>query len=823
MVEFLLRSGDLDDRSGGSSDQAMLEGARMHRKIQKRQGASYAPEVTLRTEYVLEADSSFPEDIRTVVEGRADGVYCGETHPDEKGGQVELADLLEREETEEASPEEAFVLPDMIWTVDEIKTTYRKLSGIREPEPVHTAQAFCYAYMLGLERGLEAVQVRMTYCSLDTEEIRHFYYVRTMDRLTGWFRDLMEKYRRWAVLSLSWERIRNASIAAGRFPYPFREGQKELVAGVYATICREKKLFLEAPTGTGKTLAVLYPAIRAMEEGRAEKLFYLTARNVTGKAAEDAFRILEEGGLRMKRVVLTARDKICVCEKASCNPDACPRARGHFDRINDALYRVLTEEDHADRETLLSRAETFGVCPFELSLDVCSFADAVICDYNYVFDPRASLRRFFAEGAGSGKYIFMVDEAHNLLDRARDMYSASVSSEEIRTFRSAVRSAWPGLWKKLGRCLKAVRALPEPEEAYVLLDDISPLADALQDARSAVGKILESQRKGEGAGQTEEKRALQESLLEFYFETGHFLDMYDKAEEDYVFYREGKKEARVRLFCVDPARSLKACMDRGTASILFSATLLPIQYFKGLLGGTAEDYEIYARSVFDPARRGVFVVNDVTSRYSARSDREYERIADSIHRIVSCRHGNYLVFFPSYAFLSMTAKAYLEKYPETEDCRILLQSEGMAPEERAAYLEAFEEVRDDSALLGFGVLGGMFAEGIDLREDRLIGVLVIGTGIPGVCSERQILKDYFDERGESGFDYAYRFPGMNKVLQAGGRVIRTARDVGAVALLDERFAQGQYRKLFPAEWKDYEIVSSDRVGERLARFWDSWL
>ena len=487
----------------------------------------------------------------------------------------------------------------------------------------------------------------------------------------------------------------------------------------------------------------------------------------------------------------------------------------------------MTGTDNIDREAVEAAAERWNVCPFELSLDLTGFSDAIIADYNYVFDPHARLRRFFAEGAGSGRYVFMVDEAHNLVDRGRDMYSARLDTSLFREFRKKIRVPFPSLWKKAGKCMAALRRLPEPEGEWRLLeeDEWAYFTDTVSLLYTALGQELDRFRRNDRSSQTAEKRAAREDILQMYFELGHYLLIYENMEEDYAVYTEagGEKDRNISLYCLDPGRSLKACMDRGCSSILFSATLLPVQYYKKLLGGTEEDYEIYARSAFDPARRRVFLVGDVTSRYRDRSPENFTKIAECIYNIVSCRHGNYMVFFPSYAFLERTAEIYLERYPDTEESRVLVQTGDMSQEEREAFLDRFNAYHNDRSLLGFCVLGGVFGEGIDLRDDRLIGVIVIGTGIPGIGPDRQILREYFDREEKKGFDYAYRYPGMNKVLQAAGRAIRTAEDVGIVALLDDRFLTGAYRQLFPAEWTECETVTVNRVSDRVSRFWDEWL
>ena len=832
LVEFVMRSGDLDERAAGVTEEAMLEGARMHRKLQREEGPEYTAEVPLSICYPIrlpEEDETgngcaAPEgpaaeeqpaaqagtagkpascgEAAVLIEGRADGIFLGSDPENPIFGEA--------------------------WTVDEIKTTYRKLSCMKEPEPVHLAQAKCYAYIYAVQNRLETVRVRMTYCSLVTQEVRRFTQEFTADEISRWFDALMEEYARWAGMEIRWKKVRDRSLSELVFPFTYRPGQKELAVHVYHTICHGRKLFLEAPTGTGKTISVVFPALKAVGEGKADRLFYFTAKTVTGRVALETFSIMRERGLRLRSIQLTAKDRICPMEKRACNPDDCPRAKGHFDRVNEALYALVTEQEDVSRGVLEEYAEKYNVCPFELGLDVSLFADAVVGDYNYLFDPHARLKRFFAEGKAKNRYLFLVDEAHNLVERGREMYSASLSSGEIRAFRSSVREVYPALWRKLGKLVAAFRPCREQlggEDKAVFPEDIDAFADAAYKVMEEMQSILYEQRRSGQADHSPGLPVAQESFLSVYFDLSHFLMIYEGMDEAYRIYavQKGREDCEIRLFCADPSAKLAECLEKGEASILFSATFLPIRYYKRLLGGREEDYEVYARSSFDPGKLGLFIATDVTSRYRMRGAEQYGKIALCIHSAVSRRHGNYMVFFPSYSFMEAVLEQYTALYPEDEENAFAVQSPQMTESERQAFLDRFEQVSDDKSLLGFCVLGGIFSEGIDLRQDRLIGALVVGTGFPQVCVEREILKQYFDEKGESGFDYAYRFPGMNKVLQAAGRVIRTADDVGVVVLMDERFTTGAYRRMFPAEWSGSRLTDSSGIGDIVSRFWDEWL
>lgn len=775
LVEFILRSGNIDNRGARTPDHAMQEGGRIHRMIQKRMGADYHAEVSLR--YLVQE-----ENYTIKIEGRADGIIIPE-------------------------PEDV--------TIDEIKGTYREVSRMKEAVPVHLAQAKCYAFIYGIQNDLQRMKVRITYCNMDTEEIRYFHFAYDMKELEEWFGELLAGYRRWADFQYGWQELRGKSIKELQFPFTYRKGQRELVTYVYQTIYHSRKLFIEAPTGVGKTISTLFPAVKAMGEGMSRKLFYFTAKTITRTVADDTLEIMRAEGLRLKSVILTAKEKICFMERAECNPDYCPYARGHYDRINDAVYDLLIHVDNFTRENIELYAGKHQVCPFEMCLDMSLFSDAVICDYNYLFDPHVYLKRFFSEGIRED-YIFLIDEAHNLVDRGREMYSAVLVKEDFLALKKAVKEYDTKIYRQLERCNRELLELKRMcgDYAFETGETIAPFVTALNRLSSVMTEYLEEH----------ENSPVKEEILAFYFEVSHFLLMNDDLGQDYVIYTQMEAGGRfaIRLFCVNPARKLGECMQRGRSTILFSATLLPIQYYKRLLGGTDKDYEVYARSVFDPERKGLFIASDVTSRYARRSDAEYCNIASYIRKIISGRRGNYMVFFPSYAFLQRVYEIFESRFME-EGTECILQEEAMSETEREEFLARFEKESRTGSLAGFCVLGGIFSEGIDLKNDRLIGVIVVGTGLPLVCTEREILKKYFEEQGDNGFDYAYRYPGMNKVLQAAGRVIRTVDDVGIVALLDERFLTSPYIKMFPREWEDFGRVSLGRIEKNVEDFWKKWL
>lgn len=768
LVEFIFREGDIDNRSGRmQSAEAMLAGTRIHKKIQKGMGEEYQAEVPLKI--------TLQEPLyELTLEGRADGIFSRE---------------------------------DMVW-VDEIKGIYRSLDALDEAVFVHKAQAMCYAYIFAWQNALENIGVQMTYCNLETEEKKYFREEFSFEQLRDWFANLMEQYRKWADFQVSWRMGRQESIRRLEFPFPYREGQKQLVSDVYRTIIRKKNLFLQAPTGVGKTISTIFPAVKAVGEGYGDRIFYLTAKTITASVARETFQLLQEQGYQAKVVQITAKEKLCMCEEMDCNPVHCPYAGGHYDRVNDAVFDLLQKSDLFTREEVLTQAERYQVCPFEMCLDVASFADDIICDYNYVFDPNVYLKRFFQDGV-SGDYIFLVDEAHNLVERSRQMYSAQICKEEFLQVRRVVKNYSKKLDKLIGTCNRILLELKRTCERYVELDDIGNLYFALFRLAGELDEFL--QKPMEFAGRRD--------VVDFYFGLRNFINIYDLVDDHYVIYSQMQDNGSflVKLFCVDPSRNLQKRMNCGNSTVFFSATFLPINYYKSLLSTREDNYAVYAKSTFASDQRLLLFGNDVSTRYTRRSEAEFTKMAEYILRTVQCKNGNYMAFFPSYKLMQQVHEVFLQ-LDETGRCRTVLQTSGMNEEEREEFLERFT-IQSEYPFVAFCVLGGIFGEGIDLKNDKLIGAIVVGTGLPQISDEREILKTYYDNRSGSGFDYAFRYPGMNKVLQAAGRVIRTTEDRGIILLLDERFLGKDYDSLYPREWADRQVCSISDIEEKVKGFW----
>ena len=776
LVEFLLREGDIDDTKGSVDPfEAMQQGSRIHKKIQSSMGPFYRPEVPMK--YRIEGD-----EYCIGIEGRADGV---------------VLEIDENQNVQYAA-------------IDEIKGMYFDVMSFEKPVLVHEAQAKCYAFMLLQDYELPQIDVILTYCNIETEEIRRFNTTYSREEIEEWFLQIISIFKKWTDFQFYHRKERNASIQGLPFPYDYREGQKKLITDVYRSILREKILFMQAPTGTGKTVSNIYPAVMALGQNLAERIFYLTPKTATAFAARDTFELLLKQGYEGLTILLTAKDKMCMCEEKECNPRNCPFARGYFDRVNDAIFEVITKEVLITREVILNYASEYVVCPFELALDISTWCDHIICDYNYVFDPNVYLKRFFAESK-NGDNIFLIDEAHNMVDRARDMYSEVLVKEEFLSIKRYAKPVSKKLVNALEKCNKLL--LEYKRQCYsdvTVLEDIDLFIFACENLQSNFDRLFKKEVKF---------GIYQDEVLEFYFRLRNFLSLV--YQYDYEHYRiycdfDENKNFQLHLFCIDPSAQLQQRLDWARSTIYFSATLLPINYYKDLLCSKKDVYAIYVDSVFDSKKRLLLLGTDVTSKYSRRGDEEYDKFTSYIDDIVKAKKGNYMVFGPSYLFIEDIKQRYFDRNPEAD---IILQERNMSEADREGFLEEFEKNREKS-LVAFCTLGGIFSEGIDLVGGKLIGCIILGAGLPQVGNERSLMSDFFDDMDKNGFEYAYLYPGMNKVIQAAGRLIRTKDDVGVIALLDERFRFSSYKKTFPREWNDAKMTSIDSLSLKLTKFWE---
>ncbi len=778
MVEFIHRSGDIKSSGDGTlSKEAMNAGTRLHKKLQKKAGSYYNAEVPLK---ITMKKGKYDTDV--TIEGRADGII----------------DKRKKEGK------------DSVVTVDEIKGVFRNVLDMTEPEPVHMAQAMCYAYIYAHDEHLEKIDVQITYANLETEEVQQFVTGCTYEYLEKWFNDTVDKLMVWVDVAIEHVGKRNESIKTLEFPYEYRKGQKEMAACVYKAIDGRKRLFIQAPTGIGKTMAAVFPTIMAFSTGLVSKMFYLTAKTIANTVANNSIDILRKKGMIFSSVTVTAKEKICPMDEVECDGAVCPYAKGHYDRVNEALFDIINNEESINREIVLAYAQKYMVCPYELCLDASLFADGIICDYNYVFDPRVNMNRFFSIG---GRYAFLVDEAHNLVDRASTMYSAELIKEDFLALKKIIKKYDSHVARAVDKCNREMLEMKRmcTTSDYMELDDISELVIKLYSLKYKLESFLEKY------AHIPEKK----DVLEFYFNLTSFLSIEEFINSGYVTYDEILPDGRfmVKLYCVHPARKLKDCLEKGVATVFFSATILPVKYYMEMLSNDESDVAIYIPSPFEKEKRRILAGLDVTTRYTKRTDTQYENIYKYIKAVRESHEGNYMIFFPSY---SMMERVYdIALHDESPIENMMIQKSKMTEQEREEFLRHFE---NENNILAFCIMGGIFSEGIDLTGNRLIGAVVVGAGLPQVSNERKIMMDFFNKRNghtNDGFNYAYLYPGINKVFQAAGRVIRTEDDRGVIVLLDERFGRREYNSLFPMEWDDVIYCNRQNVTNLLEDFWQN--
>lgn len=749
LIEFVHRYGDIISSSTGSSPTRMEEGTRAHVKIQKeRQKEDGLYEKEHYFKYRVEK-----EDLVFIVDGRADGI-----------------------------------VPRSY--IEEIKSTYIPLDEIEEDSNrLHWAQVMFYGFMHLEEENLESINLLLTYHNLETEQSRTFERAYTYDELQEFVDVTIEEYLKFIREDISWKIRRNESLKPLGFPFEkYREGQRDLAVDVYRTMRQGGKLFAKAPTGIGKTISTLFPAVKALGEGEADRIFYLTAKGTLKTVAEETMAILEKKGAEVKFLTLTSKEKICINDEVHCHPDFCEVAKGHYDRVNECILAILKSEQRYTKEMILAYAREYKVCPFELSLDLAYFSDLIICDYNYVFDPRVYLKRFFIDVKEN--YVFLVDEAHNLVDRARDMYSAELMKDQVMEAKKAAEN-----YSYLKRPLKKIndkfiemrKALEERGGKHTYFGVSDELVFLLKDFLQGF-EILQKEVQEEFEGR--------EKILEFFFAVNTFLNISELYDEGYVTYEENQgNNVTIKLFCVDPRDVLIEVFKRAKASVLFSATLSPMNYYFDVLGGEEGDFRRTLQSPFEKEKLKVYLDSGIDTRFTKRGD-SFSAIAENLYEMASRKKGNYIAFFPSYKYMKDVVEVYREQYGEHHE--VYVQEPSLSEKERDEVLQLFYDDREKS-FLAFMVLGGIFSEGIDLQGEALIGASVVSVGYPQVSYERDLIKEYFS-RENCGFEYAYIYPGINRILQAAGRVIRSEEDEGIVLLMDLRYGWTQYKKLLPEDW-----------------------
>ena len=769
LVERFCVSGDLELDFWQSTHP--VEGIRAHQRIQRSRPQEYESEVPVAHEVLRDGTSIH-------VQGRIDGVHR---------------------------------LPDHV-IIEEIKTTRRDDSSFQSLEnPRHWAQVKLYTYIYAVLHSPPLVETQLTYFHLPsgkTFEARRSF---EMSQLEEFFNSLIDQFLNQERAIQDWSRLRNETIASLDFPFPsYRPGQRQMAVEVYRAIRDQEHLLVQAPTGIGKTLAAIFPALKAMGEASTKKILYLAARTTGKSVAQKALEQLRVEGLRLRSIVLTAKDKICFNPEKGCNAEECAYARGYYDRVGKAIEELLKLE-LLKRESIEDAAQKHTVCPFELSLNLTTATDCIICDYNYAFDPRAILRQLLYEQ--EFRPTLIVDEAHNLVDRARDMFSAELSKLEVLSVRRAVKKRLPAIARQLGKInswmLQQRKLLPDENDSAASSEAPESLYPALRRFQQTVEPWI---------SQKENARfPFRDQLLDFSFKVHRFLRVADGYDSCYsTIHERNGTEFRTKLFCMDPSNQLATALARTSSTIFFSGTLTPADYFKRLFGCNDSARSAILPSPFPQSNLCVLIGDKVATTFRKRTETKHE-VAEALSALVGPRKGNYLLFFPSYKYLNMVLDVFHSTSPEVVT---LVQTPEMRESEREVFLEQFQAQREDT-VVGFAVMGGAFGEAIDLTGERLAGAAVVGVGLPAICAERELIRSYFDEREGKGFDYAYSYPGIIRVLQAAGRVIRSETDRGVVFLIDERFARPPYRYLLPSEWLPAPVRNSLQVEDLLTAFWNS--
>ncbi len=684
-------------------------------------------------------------------------------------------------------------------TIHEIKTIEADISKVTEKQnELHWAQLKCYAYIYAKQNSYSKLKGLLTYYNRNDKSEISFSEDLLFEKLESFFNSLVYPYIGFAAKELDWKNIRDISIKALDFPYNnYRKGQRQLAVSVYRAITNKLRLFAQAPTGTGKTLATLFPAIKAIGEGEIDRVFYLTAKTITRTVAQNTFLLLKQNGLLLRTLVLTAKEKICFSPETPCEPEYCQFLKNLIENHSNAINDIL-QINYYDRQTIESYALKYDICPFEFSLELALYCELIICDYNYLFDPRVSLKRFFTES--NEKFCFLVDEAHNLVDRAREMYSTKIIKSDILNLRKKLRTDFPSLYKKLTK-INTVLLKLKKEVLQRATQATATMAEIDCFHESIIPKELVSYIEGyvllaEQFLDVINNSPYKDEFLEVFFNFINFIKISELYDDRYTTLYYLSEDFVICLYCLDPSRLLHKQLSLGKSSILFSATLTPLDYYKTILGGRDKDATISLTSPFPPDNLKVLLQDKISTRYSNRH-RSYKKIADIIADVCLKKTGNYLVFFPSFKYMNDVIDAFLLL---ELDVIKLIQENNMNEQAREEFLNKFETVHERS-LIGFAVMGGIFGEGIDLTGDKLSGVVIVGVGLPQICFERNIIMDYFNKKLGSGFEYSYTYPGINRVLQAAGRVIRTETDKGFVVLIDDRFGTSKYKSLFPKEWK----------------------
>lgn len=765
IVKFIHSGGDLT--SEYQSNKRALEGIEAHKYLQDNYKATDKKEVSVETLFEHE-DYSFH------ITGRMDGLIT-------EGNKL---------------------------IIEEIKSTKVDLSNLEiDSRPEHLMQAKMYAYMYLVKNDLKSINVRLTYIYVDDYKTKSFNKRYNKTQLIKFFKDTIVEYTKWLEIYRKHQDEKILSIEGLNFPFDeYREGQYKFMGAIYQTLIKKDILYSIAPTGIGKTVASLYSALKTIKNEK-EKVFYLTAKNAGKKIVVDTVNLLKEKGLICKTTVINSKEAMCLMDTVDCDPEICPYAKGFFDRLRPAINDIFVHDDVYDMKLIKDYGKYHNICPHEFSLAISYYSDIIICDYNYAFDPRTHLIRYFEEEYYTPKLL--VDEAHNLVDRSRSMYSSSLKKETLFSLRKATSKIKPSVRNHVTKLIKYIDEFVDKNEIiksqFYYQDELDlELVTLVERVVNKVDQILSENKKFKN----------RRMILDCYFELLQFVRITDYYDSNYKYVVEIiNEDVVVTQSCLDASKYILEVIERRVSgTIFFSATLFPVDYYVKLItAGVGKSIKI--ASPFKQSNLGLFVDDSTSTRYRDR-DRSISNIIDSIYALAETKIGNYIVFFPSYLYMNKV----LEEFND-EDYDILIQKPGMSFVKRTKMLKDFSEVGERSKV-AFFVLGGSFAEGIDYVGDMLSGVLIIGVAMPQYNKYNELLRSHFDEEFGKGFDYAYTYPGMNKVIQAVGRVIRTTKDVGVAILFDDRYSHIKYKSLFPINWNHKKTITKGRyLQSYLEEFW----
>ena len=766
LVNWVFLSGNLS--SGVKDTSRSSEGIKIHRRIQHRHKKIEG----YQSEYSLNYQTKY-QSYNFIISGKIDGIYQN-SHPP---------------------------------LIEEIKTTVLDLTHIEHyPHHLHWNQLNCYAYLYASINDLAEVNVQLLYFNIHTQQQKAISRKYDYETLKTLFSDILNQFIKWIDFEVQRQEVRNQSIKQLSFPFEkLRPGQDDMITAIEQAIEAERNIFIRAPTGIGKTAATLFPAVKSMLSGKAEKIFYLTAKTLTREIVINTLNQMNDKGLHLIALVITAKEKICLQKINKCDQDNCPYAIGYYDRLEDAIWDILHHHTIIDRITITHYAQKYQLCPFEFSLDIALWADLVVGDYNYFFDPRVYLRRFLY--LKKMPFILLVDEAHNLVSRAREMYSEKIQLSQFRKMMKRIEHKQ--INDKTREIIKCFEYLSKMTEGYHYLVQTEPFAELLENLKDLSGCL-------EQWLTDNEHHPHHPEILDLYFNVVFYVKVSEYYDLNYSSYLEIKKsDAVVKQYCMDPSKMIRDTIGRVRSSVFFSATLQPLDYYQQLLGGDELDHSLNLPSPFDPLNQKIISTSYIDTTYRKRH-LSFRQVAEIIQASIQGKTGNYMAYFPSYRYQDSVYQSFISCFPQVNT---VVQKPGMSELAREKFLENFH-TGHNSSLLGFAVMGGVFSESIDLIGDKLIGVIIVGIGLPQICLELNILKNYFEENYDRGFEYAYIIPGANKVMQAGGRVIRSDKDRGIVVLVDSRYNQSIYDRILPEEWSHRISVNNiSQLKISLDEFW----